>query len=148
MAMSNVGSISDQSIGGIITTATHGSGVNFSVLSASVLSLTLIKSDTSIVTCSRENDEDLFIATLCGLGTTGLILRVRMQVEKAFRLDETVEPVEFDEFVWDFDQIGKSSEHTRAWWFHQAGAFSVGRANRSYQVSPPDARPLRRSICS
>ena len=141
--MSNLGSISDQSIGGIITTATHGSGVTFPVLSSSVLSLTLINADTSIVTCSRESNKDLFIATLCGLGTTGLILRVRMQVEKAFRLDETVEPVAFEDFVDNFEQIGKSSEHTRAWWFPQAKAFSVGRANRSYQVSShASPRPL------
>ena len=137
LAMSNLGSISDQSIGGIITTATHGSGTSFPVISASVLSVTLITADTSVVTISRDQDKDLFLATLCGLGTTGLILRVRMQVEKAFRLDETVEPVLFEEFAKDgnFEEIGRSSEHTRAWWFPQAKSVSVGRASRSYEVS-------------
>lgn len=137
LAMSNVGSISDQSIGGIITTASHGSGVDFPVISAGILQLTLILSDTSVVTCSRDANPDLFLATLCGLGTTGFILRVKIQVEKAFRLEETAEPMLFTDFVRDetFEEIGSSSEHTRVWWFPHADSVSVGRANRTYAVS-------------
>lgn len=135
--MSNVGSISDQSLGGIITTATHGSGTSFPVISSGVISLSLLKADGSVVECSRENNKELFLATLCGLGTTGLILRVRLQVEKAFRLRETVEPLTFDQFVDEgaFKDIGSSSEHTRAWWFPQVDSVSVARANRTYDVS-------------
>jgi L-gulonolactone oxidase len=148
LAMSNVGSISDQSLGGIITTATHGSGTSYPVISAGVLSLTLILADTTVVSCSRDANPELFLATLCGLGTTGLILRVRLQVEKAFRLREDVRPMRFDDFVDDktFAAIGPSSEHTRAWWFPQVDSVSVGTANRTYDVSPPARRGGGRGI--
>jgi len=36
MAMSNLGSISDQSVAGVMATATHGTGVGYSTLCASV----------------------------------------------------------------------------------------------------------------
>ncbi|CED85400.1 l-gulonolactone d-arabinono--lactone oxidase [Phaffia rhodozyma] len=141
LAMSNLGSISDQSIGGILTTATHGSGVDYPVISAGVTSLTMLLADNTIVECSRESFEDLFLATLCGLGTTGMILRVRIAVERAFRLDETIEPVEFDQFVEpdNFERIAGSSQHTRVWWFPQVGKVSVGCANRT--SAPPDPAP-------
>ena len=42
LAMRNLGSISDQTLGGIVTTATHGSGMDHKVLSTYVLSLTLL----------------------------------------------------------------------------------------------------------
>lgn len=64
-------------------------------------------------------------------------MTIKMQVEKAFRLDERIEPIAFDEFAdpSTFEEIGKSSEHTRAWWFPQAKAVSIGRANRTQAVS-------------
>lgn len=144
--MSNVGSISDQSLGGIITTATHGSGVAYPVISAGVLSLTVVLPDASVVSCSREANPDLFAATLCGLGTTGLILRVRLQVERAFRLREAVRPMRFDAFVDEIEQIGGSSEHTRAWWFPQVDSVSVAEANRTYDVRLEPAFSARPAV--
>ena len=80
LAMRNLGSISDQTLGGIVTTATHGSGMDHKVLSTYVLSLTLLTADGSRVTCSRSENADLFIATICGLGSTGIILVVQLEV--------------------------------------------------------------------
>jgi L-gulonolactone oxidase len=42
LAMINVGSISDQTLGGIVTTATHGSGINYGVISTHVIALTIL----------------------------------------------------------------------------------------------------------
>lgn len=66
LALRNNGSITEQTLAGIIATATHGSGFDFPVISSHVLELDLISSaeGAEIIHCSREERRDLFIATL------------------------------------------------------------------------------------
>ena len=80
LAMINVGSISDQTLAGVVTTATHATGVHFKVISTHVLSLVLLLADGSRLRCSREERSDLFLASLCGLGATGLILEIQLEI--------------------------------------------------------------------
>ncbi|THH06843.1 hypothetical protein EW145_g3801 [Phellinidium pouzarii] len=125
LAMSNIGSISDQTLAGVITTATHGTGVTFGVMSTMVLELTLMLADGSKVTCSEQERPDLFKASLCGLGATGLILAVKLQVEPAFRLKEEQNTIEFDAFINEFDDLMCAAEHVRFWWFIQNGLSEI-----------------------
>jgi L-gulonolactone oxidase len=66
LAMHNLGSISTQALGGVISTATHGTGINFKVLPADVMALTVLLANGELVACSREERSDLFFATLSG----------------------------------------------------------------------------------
>ncbi|KAJ7062663.1 hypothetical protein C8F01DRAFT_1023710 [Mycena amicta] len=116
LAMRNVGSISDQTLGGIVTTASHGSGITFASMSADVLALTLLLADGSVVSCSRAERSDLFIATLCGLGSTGIILTIQLQVEPAFRLKDEQCLRTFEDLVDNFETLVRSAEHVRFWW--------------------------------
>ena len=135
--MSNIGSISDQTIGGLISTASHGSGIRFPVLSKHVRSLTLVLPlpGAPIVRVSPAEDVDLFQATLCGLGATGLIIEIQYEVEHAFRLRETKSSQSVDEVLENLDEIKASAEHVRVWWYPDGKGMVVGRANRTYEVS-------------
>lgn len=137
LAMSNLGSISDQTLAGMVTTATHGSGLAFRVLSTHVRALTLLLADGARVRCSRAERPDLFLASLCGLGATGLILDVTLDVEPAFRLKDVQHSVPFDAAVRDLDALARSAEHVRLWWFPQAGTVRVSAASRTYEVRAP-----------
>lgn len=101
MAMVSLGSISEQTIGGLIATATHGSGYDFPSVSSRCLELeTLVplpadKGGVQLLKCSRNENADLFNATLCGLGCTGFVTSVKLTIEPAFRLRHLVEEVEF-----------------------------------------------------
>lgn len=134
LAMTNLGSISDQTLAGMVTTSTHGSGIHYKVLSTHVLSLLLLLPDGSRVHCSREKNPELFMASLCGLGSTGLILEVTLEVEPAFLLKETQESLPFDEVLDKFDDLVHSAEHVRFWWFPAAGTVRVSAANRTDEV--------------
>ncbi|GJJ14003.1 hypothetical protein Clacol_008260 [Clathrus columnatus] len=136
LAMSNVGSISDQSLGGVITTATHGSGVNYAVIPSHVLELTLLIADGSSVTCSLSERQDLFLATLSGLGTTGLVLNVKLSVEPAFNLHEIRNIVSFEDGLKQFESITNSAEHVRIWWFPRQRVWRVMASSRTNQVIP------------
>lgn len=135
LAMINVGSISDQTLAGVVTTATHGTGMHFKVISSHVQALVLLLPDGTRVRCSRTERSDLFMASLCSLGSTGLILQIQLEVGPAFRLKETQESLPFDHVVDRLDSYANSSEHVRMWWFPQANTVRVSSADRTTEVS-------------
>ncbi|KAK4688141.1 L-gulonolactone oxidase, partial [Tremellales sp. Uapishka_1] len=139
MALPNIGSISDQTIGGLISTASHGSGVTFPVLSQHVRSLTMVLPlpGAPIVRVSPEQDADLFKASLCGLGATGLMVQVEIEIEEAFRLEERKEAKTVEEVLENLDTIKESAEHVRVWWYPHAKGMVIGRANRTYAPAQP-----------
>ncbi|KAH0579407.1 hypothetical protein H2248_002268 [Termitomyces sp. 'cryptogamus'] len=137
LAMTNVGSISDQTLAGIVTTATHGSGIEYGVISTHVIGLTLLLANGNRVFCSRNERPDLFIATICGLGATGLILSIQLEVEPAFRLKEIQESMSFDDFIHRFDELVYSAQHVRFWWFPASDMVRCSYSNRSKEPKNP-----------
>jgi L-gulonolactone oxidase len=134
LAMINLGSISEQTLAGMMTTATHGTGIHHRVLSSHVQAVRLLMADGTKVTCSRDHQPDLFYATLCGLGSTGIILDIRMQVRPAFRLREVQETHKFNDVIDMFDHVALSAEFVRLWWWPQADEVCVSRMNETYEV--------------
>jgi hypothetical protein len=132
--MTNVGSISEQTLGGVITTATHGSGITYGVLSTQVTALSILLADGSRISCSRTERPDLFLATICGLGATGIILSVQMDVEPFFRLKEMQQSLSFDDVVQNFDHHVHSAEHVRFWWFPPKDVVRCSYLNRTDEV--------------
>lgn len=133
--MSSVGSISEQTLGGVIATATHGSGLHFGVISTSVISLTLLLADGTRQTCSRDEHTDLFLASLCGLGATGLVLSVTLAVEPSFRLKELQKSLNFEEVVTRLDEHVSKAQHVRLWWYPTKDVIRVSYCNRTDEVS-------------
>lgn len=134
LSMSNVGSISEQTVGGLISTASHGTGINFPVLSTAVQSLRIVcplsleEGGTQVLTCSRTERAELFNASLCGLGLTGIIVEVSLNVDYAFRLRQLVEECPFD------DIFGPQTDHPAVEAWVQEGASGSdglpGRGNK------------------
>ncbi|KAJ7692570.1 L-gulonolactone/D-arabinono-1,4-lactone oxidase [Mycena rosella] len=137
LAMRNLGSISDQTLGGIVATASHGSGIAFPVMSADVVALTLLLADGTKVTCSRHERPELFLATLCGLGCTGIILTVQLAVERAFRLKDVQCARPFDDVVDNLTELVHSAEHVRFWWIAATHTVKCSVVNRTREEKLP-----------
>ncbi|KAF9074481.1 D-arabinono-1,4-lactone oxidase-domain-containing protein [Rhodocollybia butyracea] len=133
LAMINLGSISDQTLAGIVTTASHGTGIDYGVMSTQVVSLTLLLANGSRVYCSRDEQPDLFLATTCGLGSTGLILSIELEVEPSFRLKEVFESRSFEDTVTNLRSHVQSAEHTRMFWFPATDRVCVSLINRTHE---------------
>ncbi|KAI7881637.1 L-gulonolactone/D-arabinono-1,4-lactone oxidase [Lichtheimia hyalospora FSU 10163] len=141
LALSNLGSISDQSIAGIICTATHGTGAHYGCLSTMVMDMTLVTANGDIVRCSSTENSDLFVAAQCSLGALGVITRVSLQVEPAFHLEAIQKPYKFDNVLNDWDAVIHSAEHVRVWWMPHTNDCVVWRANRTNKpkkLMPPN----------
>ncbi|CAG8590339.1 2062_t:CDS:2 [Paraglomus occultum] len=131
LAMSNIGSISDQSLAGAISTATHGTGINFGNISTQVTELTLITATRGTLTCSEKTNPDIFKAALCNLGALGIIIRITLKCEPAFRLEAIQTPAKFDEILNNLDHVVHSAEHVRFWWFPHTDDCVLWKANRT-----------------
>jgi len=131
LALRNLGSISDQSVAGAISTGTHGTGIGFGILASDVLEMELILANTSEITCSHQENPDLFKAGLCSLGALGIISTVTIRCEPVFYLDTVQYPLPIDTLLGEINKIVSSAEHVRIWWFPHTEKCIVWQANRT-----------------
>lgn len=132
LAVQNLGSISDQSIAGIISTGTHGSSAFHGLVSQQIVDLTLVVSSGELVKCSPKEKPDLFKAACLSLGKIGLIAYATIRAVPEYTIHSKQEVVNFDRFVNDlWPTFWTSSEYLRVWWFPYTNRCIVWRANKS-----------------
>jgi xylitol oxidase len=95
LALFNLPSTPQISIGGAIVTATHGSGDANGNLATAVAELELVTSAGEVVTV-RRGDAD-FDGFVVGLGAIGAVTRVTLDVEPAYEVAQRV----FEGLAWD-----------------------------------------------
>jgi len=145
MALSCLGSVSEQSIAGAIATGTHGSGIEFGNLSTQVVALRLVTGTGEVLALDREKDEETFRAACVHLGALGVVTAVTIQAEPAFNLEESTNTEPLSNLVDDpvagqewLDDVVHSAEHVKIWWLPHSDALRIYRANRTqHPVSPP-----------
>ena len=135
MAATILPDISEQSIAGTISTSTHGFGLKYGTFSAYVLSLTIALADGTVVSCSRGERTELFLASLCGLGLTGILLRVKLQCERKFNV-RAVTDVRYNlrDFLKGFKTELESAEHVAIMWWPEEDAVTLKKGDRADEV--------------
>ncbi|KAG8528816.1 uncharacterized protein KY384_006505 [Bacidia gigantensis] len=139
LAMPNLGSIDHQSIAGAISTATHGSSLQHGLLSRSVLALKIMLADGTIASCSKEDNLDLFRASLVSLGAIGIITEITFQAVPAFNIEWARRVLPLSEVLgkWDGD-LWNAGEFTRIWWMPYAKQCVIWSANKTTKpLRPP-----------
>ena len=117
LAMPNLGSIDHQSIAGAIGTATHGSSTRHGILSQSVLALKIMLANGRTVSCSADQNSDLFRAALVSLGALGIIVEVTFQAVPAFDIEWTQQLRPLHDILSDWeDNLWTQKEFVRIWW--------------------------------
>ncbi|CAF1037429.1 unnamed protein product [Adineta steineri] len=139
------GSVNELTIGGVISTATHGSGIKYGSISSYVRSITLMKLDGDIKEYYLDDDEDLFRCLTCSLGTFGIIISVRLQVSPLFYLELNQKPLEFHTFLNTLSIHYSSSDHFRYMWYPHTNSGIAYHLNR---VNPRLINNKKKSIFS
>lgn len=137
MAFSVLGSISDQTIGGAISTAYHGTGLNFTVISDYVTEIDMLLASGEVKSYNRQSE--IFPALLCSLGCLGIILNVTIQCEPAFRLEQIEYGAKLEDILSSLDQNINSSDHFRAFWYphtDNAICYHASRTNKEITKKP------------
>ncbi|KFX92619.1 hypothetical protein O988_07182, partial [Pseudogymnoascus sp. VKM F-3808] len=132
LAMPNLGSINEQSIAGAISTGTHGSTLLHSILSSSVTRLRITLANSKTVTCSPEENEDLFRAALCSLGALGVITEITFLAVPAFSLhwQQTIYPHKQVFDTWNTN-LWTQGEFVRVWWYPYTRRATIWHASKT-----------------
>lgn len=133
LGLSSLGSISAQSVAGVISTGTHGSGIRFGNLSTFVVGLRLVTASGEAI--DIHGDHELLSAARVSLGCLGVITRVTLQLEPAFRLEEQILPLRFDDALDQLDELLETNEHCKLWWVPHTDWIRVCTLNRT--AKPP-----------
>lgn len=131
LALQNLGSISEQSIAGLISTGTHGSSSFHGPLAQQVVDLTLLTAAGDFRTVSPTTDPDLFKAALLSLGKLGIITHVTLRTIPAFNIHSVQEIIDFDRLLADWRTVWTTKEYVRVWWFPYSRKCVLWRAEKS-----------------
>ena len=103
LALSNMGGYDAQTLAGVMSTSTHGSGIEFGPIADSVRSIDLVASGGRLIRIEREDgptdafegelrkDDDVFNAVAVGMGCMGVIYAAAIAVEPEYWLTEVRE---------------------------------------------------------
>lgn len=141
LAFSNLPDILHQTVGGAVSTATHGTGTGYPSMSGQVCAVTLVTADGEILECSPAHNREVFQAARAGLGVIGVVAAVTFQCEPSFRLHsaEFKEPV--DQLI---DAIGErmaSADHFEFFWNPVTGSAHTHIMTRLHRLPDEWSKP-------
>jgi len=137
MSLTNMGDIQVQTVAGATQTGTHGTGRDSGSIAAQIAGLELVLADGSIVTCSQDEQPELFEAARLGLGALGLVTAVTLRAEPLFLLTAREEPMRWSEVVSRLPELTTENEHFEFFWFPHSEGCLTKRNNRSAGPASP-----------
>ena len=117
LALANMGDIDRQSVGGALSTSTHGTGLGLTGYAGMVTGLRLATADGALHWVDAEHEPELFEAARVRLGSPGVIVEAELQCVPAFLLEarEQVEPLA--DVVPAFAERSRTADHLEFSWF-------------------------------
>lgn len=139
-------------VGGAIANDVHGKNHHrMGSFGCRVLGFELLRSDGTVLHCSRAENSDWFGATIGGLGLTGLIRRVKLQLRSVpgpFLYGQSLRFANLQEFFALSNASDADYEYTVSWLDCSAGGKGLGRGifmrgnHAPVSGMSPKARPL------
>lgn len=136
LALPIVGSVTEQSLAGVMSTGTHGSSLVHGNIPSFVVGARLITGAGELL--ELDEGHPLLPAVRVGLGALGILTEITIRVVPAFRLCETSETIDFATAVANVQDIARSAEFVKLWWLpHTEGVivFRYERTDRPGEVS-------------
>jgi FAD/FMN-containing dehydrogenase len=123
LALSNLGTIADQSISGAIITGTHGSSsvkngrVTHGSLSTFITSFEMIDGLGNIHIASKDKNPDLLNAGRISLGALGIITKLTIQCEDFFNIEKEEFLIPVPEALDNLEKYFKENDFVKFWYF-------------------------------
>jgi L-gulono-1,4-lactone dehydrogenase len=130
LAMANLGDIDRQTVSGAISTGTHGTGARLGGLATQVVGLELVTADGSVLSCSAEENPDVFAAARISVGALGVITSLTLQCVPAFLLRAQEMPLPLADVLGGFDEFADGNDHFEFYWFPHTDVALTKRNNR------------------
>jgi FAD/FMN-containing dehydrogenase len=115
LGLANIGSITEQSIAGAISTGTHGTGLTLGSIGTQIIGARLIDGTGNIVTIT-ETDVDLLNAVRLNLGALGIITELTIQCVADYDLEFAAYWHKFDAIVDQMETLAQQNTRVKFWW--------------------------------
>lgn len=129
LALPVLGAITDQTVAGIISTATHGTGRSIRSLSDYVVGLRLVDGNGNAVDISVEQNADLLNAARVGLGSLGIISTVTFACVPGFNLVLETRPMKLRDVIANLKTLYQA-DYFGFWWIPQTRWTMLRTASR------------------
>jgi L-gulono-1,4-lactone dehydrogenase len=136
LAMANLGDIDRQTLSGAVSTGTHGTGARLGGLATQVTALDLVTADGSVLTCSRDENPDVFAAARISVGALGVISALTVKAVPAFLLRAREGPMPLAEVLDGFPELAEGNDHFEFYWFPHTEVALTKRNNRVPERTP------------
>jgi FAD-linked oxidoreductase len=138
LAMPNLGDIDKQTLSGAISTGTHGTGARLGGLATQVVGLDLVTADGSVLTCSADENADVFGAARVSVGALGVLSSITLQAVPAFLLRAQEGPLPLADTLDRFEELAEGNDHFEFYWFPHTEVALTKRNNRVAEGIEPD----------
>ncbi|MET8360538.1 D-arabinono-1,4-lactone oxidase [Micromonospora sp. NPDC005171] len=116
LALPNIGTLAEQTVGGAISTGNHGTGTRFAPLAADVTALRIVTADGQVRDLSVASTPELLRHARTALGALGVITAVTLRCVPAFTLRVSRRSLGFDEVVDDVESWACAADHVALSW--------------------------------
>ena len=117
LAMENLGDIDVQSIAGALSTGTHGCGIDFGILATQMISCTIVTASGELLELDARRDPERFKAAQVALGTLGIITRMGLRLDPAYKLKYEARKETFDQVLENLEQYKQENRNFEFYWF-------------------------------
>lgn len=135
LALTNLGSIAEQTVAGAMATGTHGTGLGHRILASQAVALRIVTGHGRVMALDDERGNDLLDAARVALGALGIITEVTLQCREAFDLEERAWSLPFDEAAASMLELARTHEHFKAWWLPHTGRVQLFAATPSSEAA-------------
>lgn len=119
LALPVFGDMPAATIGGAISTGTHGGRWGSSSLSGLVTAAQLLTAEGDRIEISERDNASLLPAVACGLGCLGVITEVELAAEPAERLHEDVRVLKWREALSEMEEMFRTHRHAETYLYPQ-----------------------------
>ncbi|MCI0447629.1 FAD-binding protein [bacterium] len=115
LGLRNIGSITEQSIAGAISTGTHGTGLTLGSIGTQIIGVRLISGTGDIVNITDQEPDRLNAARL-NLGALGIITQMTIQCVADYDLESATYWCKFDSIVDKMETLAQTNTRVKFWW--------------------------------
>lgn len=136
-ALINMPDINRQTLGGSISTSTHGTGENFGSLSTFVSGLELVTANGETMWCDANKNPEIFNAARVSLGSLGIITKIRLKNREPHRINKRTWVMPFEEMMAEADNFAKTNRNFEFYYIPFSGmCLGISHNETEEPISP------------
>lgn len=117
LGLRNMGDIDRQTLAGVVSTGTHGTGRTLGSFSSDVAGFRLVLASGDVWSCSATENAEIFLAGRVALGMLGVMTEITMALRPRYRLVEDNFFLASDELFRRLDELVSKNRHFEFFWF-------------------------------